>query len=345
MRDLDGRTYAAASVALPAPVAVRARGVRRDGDRVRVARPRGRGASSRRPTALRRWPRRGTSPATGVPVHVGDARGTIEETRLPPDYRGTLASVETCARGRVGATIGDGVARLLESYAALPGDAPVRLAKPTSNLFRGAPRRRAGLDVSGLDRVDRGRRRRRRGAGHVHLRAPGRGDPRARPDPARRAAAPHHHARRRGHRARHRVDQLPQRPAARVGARDGRADRLRRDRHDPARRRPVRRLPQLLRLARLRHAAAHRARARLAVRRTCGTCASTTADARRGDRGDRRHRRVGRRARRRARRRRLRTRRGLPDPRPLDRRARARPATTAGSRSSTARSSSARPTG
>ena len=47
-----------------------------------------------------------------------------------------------------------GVARLKDSYAALPVDAPVRLAKRTSNLFRG--RRTtlaAGLDVSGLDGV------------------------------------------------------------------------------------------------------------------------------------------------------------------------------------------------
>ena len=48
----------------------------------------------------------------------------------------------------------NGVAGLLQSYAAIPPDAPVRLAKHTSNLFRprggvGAP----GLDVSGLDGV------------------------------------------------------------------------------------------------------------------------------------------------------------------------------------------------
>jgi FAD/FMN-containing dehydrogenase len=43
-----------------------------------------------------------------------------------------------------------GVARLRESWAALPPDAPVRLAKQTSNLFRGRSRQTAGLDVSGL---------------------------------------------------------------------------------------------------------------------------------------------------------------------------------------------------
>jgi FAD/FMN-containing dehydrogenase len=47
----------------------------------------------------------------------------------------------------------EGVARLLESFAALPGGAPVRLAKPTSNLFRGRTAHSAGLDVSGLDGV------------------------------------------------------------------------------------------------------------------------------------------------------------------------------------------------
>jgi FAD/FMN-containing dehydrogenase len=47
----------------------------------------------------------------------------------------------------------EGVARLLESYAAVPRDAPVRLAKPTSNLFRGRTPHTVGLDVSGLDGV------------------------------------------------------------------------------------------------------------------------------------------------------------------------------------------------
>lgn len=46
-----------------------------------------------------------------------------------------------------------GVARLEESYDALPPGAPVRLAKRTSNLFRGRARLGAGLDVSGLDGV------------------------------------------------------------------------------------------------------------------------------------------------------------------------------------------------
>lgn len=46
-----------------------------------------------------------------------------------------------------------GVTGLRESYVALPADAPVRLAKRTSNLFRGRPTVGAGLDVSGLTGV------------------------------------------------------------------------------------------------------------------------------------------------------------------------------------------------
>jgi len=47
-----------------------------------------------------------------------------------------------------------GVERLLESYRAVPADAPVRLAKPTSNLFRSRARTNGrGLDTSGLTHV------------------------------------------------------------------------------------------------------------------------------------------------------------------------------------------------
>jgi FAD/FMN-containing dehydrogenase len=48
---------------------------------------------------------------------------------------------------------GAAVDRLRDSFAALPDDAPVRLAKPTSNLFRPRARSAAGLDVSGLTGV------------------------------------------------------------------------------------------------------------------------------------------------------------------------------------------------
>ncbi|OSC25465.1 FAD-linked oxidase [Mycolicibacillus koreensis] len=47
-----------------------------------------------------------------------------------------------------------GVQRLLDSYRTIPADAPVRLAKPTSNLFRARAAHRApGLDTSGLTGV------------------------------------------------------------------------------------------------------------------------------------------------------------------------------------------------
>ena len=47
-----------------------------------------------------------------------------------------------------------GVERLLASYRAIPRDATVRLAKPTSNLFRARAKRDApGLDISGLTGV------------------------------------------------------------------------------------------------------------------------------------------------------------------------------------------------
>ena len=45
------------------------------------------------------------------------------------------------------------MARLRESYAAVPADSPVRLAKRTSNLFRGRSASGVGLDVSGLTGV------------------------------------------------------------------------------------------------------------------------------------------------------------------------------------------------
>ena len=48
----------------------------------------------------------------------------------------------------------EGVRRLLNSYRAIPAGASVRLAKPTSNLFRARAKRAApGLDVSGLANV------------------------------------------------------------------------------------------------------------------------------------------------------------------------------------------------
>ncbi|OFL24632.1 FAD-binding oxidoreductase [Corynebacterium sp. HMSC062A03] len=47
----------------------------------------------------------------------------------------------------------EGVDKLLRSFCAVPKDKRVRLAKKTSNLFRGRSGEQAGLDVSGLDGV------------------------------------------------------------------------------------------------------------------------------------------------------------------------------------------------
>ncbi|MGE2724186.1 FAD-binding oxidoreductase [Mycolicibacterium pulveris] len=61
-----------------------------------------------------------------------------------------MSADETGARAAHAA----GVQRLLASYRAIPPNATVRLAKPTSNLFRArAETRSAGLDVSGLTGV------------------------------------------------------------------------------------------------------------------------------------------------------------------------------------------------
>ena len=52
------------------------------------------------------------------------------------------------------ATHTSGVERLLASYRSIPATASVRLAKPTSNLFRARAKRDApGLDTSGLRNV------------------------------------------------------------------------------------------------------------------------------------------------------------------------------------------------
>ena len=85
------------------------------------------------------------------------------------------------------------------------------------------------------------------------------------------------HPRRRGHRARHRVDVVPQRAAARVGAGDGHPDRHRRGGHRQPRaaRRPVPRLPEFLWHARLFGSAADRAGAGQAVRRAAAHLRST----------------------------------------------------------------------
>ena len=93
--------------------------------------------------------------------------------------------------------------------------------------------RRPGPGHLGADRRHRGRPRRahRRRRRHVHLRGPRRRHAALRAGAAGRAAAEDHHPRRCGHRPRHRVDVVPQRPAARVGAGDGHPHRRRRGGH------------------------------------------------------------------------------------------------------------------
>lgn len=71
-----------------------------------------------------------------------------------PDFvsagTGRIVKAPTDARARHDVAVG----RLAASYAAIPLDAPVRLAKKTSNLFRARARTDApGLDVALLDRV------------------------------------------------------------------------------------------------------------------------------------------------------------------------------------------------
>ena len=71
-----------------------------------------------------------------------------------PDFvsagTGRIERVPTDARARHDVAVG----RLAASYAAIPVDAPVRLAKKTSNLFRARARTDApGLDVALLDQV------------------------------------------------------------------------------------------------------------------------------------------------------------------------------------------------
>ncbi len=106
--------------------------------------------------------------------------------------------------------------RLIASYRAIPPQATVRLAKRTSNLFRNRQSTTVpGLDVSGLGGVlaidpvgmtaDVG--------GMCTYERPGGGDAAVRARPAGRAATQDDHRRRRGHRRRHRVDVVPQRPA------------------------------------------------------------------------------------------------------------------------------------
>ena len=183
-----------------------------------------------------------------------------------------------------------GVQQLIDSYRAIPAGQTVRLAKRTSNLFR--PRIAAtaqGLDVSGLAGVISidAAARTADVAGHVHLRAPGRRHPGARADAAGRAAAEDDHPRRRGHRPGHRVH-APSATVCRTSPCSSStcspvpaSSSPRRPRVST---RPVRRLPELLRHARLRAPAEDRARAGAALRRPAARALRRPRRAHRGHR-------------------------------------------------------------
>ncbi|CAA9271654.1 MAG: FAD/FMN-containing dehydrogenases, partial [uncultured Corynebacteriales bacterium] len=137
----------------------------------------------------------------------------------------------------------------------------------------------------------------RRRPGHDDVRAAGGRDARARPDADRGAAAEDHHPRRGGDRARHRVQLVPRRAAARGGAGDRGAHRGRRGGHrhpDQRARRPLPRLPQLLRDAGLRAADGDRPGAGPAVRAAAARPLRTAVRAGRCDRGRHAGRGVGR---------------------------------------------------
>ena len=155
VRDLDGRTYAAATVALPS-LAVSALGVC-----VSMAVASGsRGLEAA--VLLTEWPagvsRRWTSRSCGTsPGRVSPCTSATPEAAsgIPPRPEPRrLGSVDRVTRAQGWAQHEQAVERLRASYASIPPDQRVRLAKRTSNLFRPREANRApGLDVSGLDGV------------------------------------------------------------------------------------------------------------------------------------------------------------------------------------------------
>ena len=258
MRDLDGRTYAAATVDLPSLRSRRSASSSRwrspsGAKGARGRRRADRGTRSPRPT----WPRCATSPDPGVPVHRGDPHGSgaghQHDLDRPPAVSGRIGGVGTEHHGRehqpleVDVTVsvtGDDAARGRRCDGCGRRTTPSRRAHrcgwpsapPTCSGLATATET-TGLDVSGLDGVDRASTPRARTAdvqgmctyedlvdatlphGLIPLVVP---------------AAAHDHPGRRGDRARHRVDLVPQRAAARVGARDGHLHRRRRGRHGHA---------------------------------------------------------------------------------------------------------------
>ena len=235
---------------------------------------------------LHHWPRRDPVPVTSWPLQRRPCAGIpgrpgIPAAPLPPSRRPSGPLLRSGAAGGKFPFVLTGqaaheaaVARLRASYAAIPRrPAPVRLAKKTSNLFRP----RAATDAPGPRRL-RPRRRDRRSTPRrstadvqgmctyedlVDATLP------ARPDPATssRSCA-------RSRSAARSPASASSRPASATACRTSRCSRWTsspapaRSSPTPARAsRPVRHLPQLLRLARLRHPAADRARAGAVVRR------------------------------------------------------------------------------
>ena len=169
------------------------------------------------------------------------------------------------------------VARLRDAYAAVPPGAPVRLAKRTSNLFRfrdgpgGRRPRPAARRLRVRPRAARRPRRPdRRGRRHDHLRGPRRRDAAARADAAGGARSS-----RRSPSAARSPASASSPPRCATACRTSRCTEMEILTGDgrvvvatagQRARRPVPRLPELLRHARLRLCAHHRARAGQAVR-------------------------------------------------------------------------------
>ena len=173
-------------------------------------------------------PRCGKSPRAGARARRVLA-GKPWCARAVRDYRGGVSAPVTDAQTAHAA----GVERLLESYprGSRDGDGAAGQAHLESvPLARGdhdAGSRHLWIGGRHCGRSRCAYRRRRR---NVHVRRPRGRDAALRAGAARGAAAEDHHPGRRRHRARHRVDVVSQRAAARVRARDGHPHRRRRDR-------------------------------------------------------------------------------------------------------------------
>ena len=341
VRDLDGRTYAAATVALPS-LAISAVGSC-------IAMAVASGAKGLEAAVLLTGAESVTDDdlaalrdlaGPGVPVHVGDVRGTITGSASTLD--GSNLRRVTPERGI--AQHEQAVARLRASYDAIPAGQKVRLAKRTSNLFRPRAASTApGLDVSGL-------------AGVISIDADARTadvQGMCTYEDLVDATLPHGliplvvpqlrtitlggAVTGLGIESTSFRSGLPHESVTEMDVFTGAGDVVTVRPGDAA----VRRVRELLRLPRLRHPAADRARAGPRVREPAPRPIRRRRSAGQDDGRDRRDPRARRRPRRRARRHGVRAGGVLPDPRAVDRRrASTSPATTPASRSTTGRSSS-----